>query len=256
MQKELKRNSIIIVLAFLITAFLTFYLIHRSSVSDVRKDATLHSLEPDSSCSPNPIEIELSEQLSDTTVAIQISKSSPQYSVHIHSVIKSDSINEDSFDHIIYQLDIAQNNQSSLMQSIKDTCDVSIGMHTITFKDVNFDGFLDIEFLEGIAPSGNESFHFWTFDTNAQRYSYNSEFSETIGGMDISLSPDKKQISTGYRNGRGGGSCTYQVTNGHLILMEETSDEEIIVNDSTKTKTTIKKLINGEMKVVEETIDE
>ena len=69
------------------------------------------------------------------------------------------------------------------------------------------------------------------------------------------VSPLKKQISLGYRIGMGGSAYTYAVIGGHLKLIEETSEEEVVVNDTVKTKTTILRLVGDSMKVVSEEYD-
>jgi hypothetical protein len=54
----------------------------------------------------------------------------------------------------------------------------------------------------------------------------------------------------------GGDSNIFKFINGELTLVESNREEQVVVNDSTKIKRTIEKLVDGQLKVVEETYED
>jgi hypothetical protein len=186
---------------------------------------------------------------SDTTIHISFNKKLPSLNARIQ--LHLDTTSEQHL--LIYKLDFIKQAQDSMFQSVIDTSQTTMATD-VEFNDYNFDGFLDFMLITEIDGAGNPSRHFWIYDSTLNKFVFDKALSEQfVGEMVYNFS--SKTIETGYRIGMGGGSDVFKFIDGKLILVERSLEEEVVLNDTIKTKTTIEKLIDGQMKVVEETYE-
>jgi hypothetical protein len=200
----------------------------------------------DSPSQPGTIESEYRPLPFDTTVHVDVGNHIPEFALHLRVALDSTKYEEI----LVYDIRIGRAGDSTTMHIIRDTSrtEMATGLELV---DINFDGFLDLQIVSNLDAVGNRSYHFWTFDSASASFRFNSEFSEALGGGMV-VTPANRQISLGYRVGMGGSAYTYEVIKGHLKLIEQTSEEEVVVDDTVKTKTTIQKLVGDSMKVVSE----
>jgi ribosomal protein L27 len=141
-----------------------------------------------------------------------------------------------------------------VFQSIIDTSQTTMSTD-VEFDDFNFDGFLDFVLISDIDGAGNTSRHFWIYDDVQKRFVFNEKLSDQLVG-EMVYNFSAKTIETGCSVGMGGDSNIFKFINGELTLVESNREEQVVVNDSTKIKRTIEKLVDGQLKVVEETYED
>lgn len=210
----------------------------------VKLDSTFHS-----PAGPRPIEFDYFSAPFDTLITARLNDSLPAWAFKI-SVI-SDST--DRWRPTRCCVQVLQLPDSLVLQKFADKLELRGGTR-LRFIDVDFDGTLDLELLEGSDAVGNESRHFWLFDRKSRQFHLNSEFSERLGG-DLVADPDKKELYTGFPSIFGGDSYTYRVTDGRLLLIEHTGSESVTADDTGKIRHFVKRLVDGKMKVVEESFE-
>lgn len=100
----------------------------------------------------------------------------------------------------------------------------------IEFADLNFDGFPDIKMFNNRAANGiNAGYAAYLFNPATEKFSYNEQFSDILGGTGIELDPVKKEITS---SGELGclGRCwsidTYKVIGDSLILIRRIEQEQ------------------------------
>lgn len=99
--------------------------------------------------------------------------------------------------------------------------------------DANFDNYDDLLVL--VNPNSfNTCYEFWMFDTISQKYNYDSLFSEVVS-CNPDFNPNARTISTSNGDGRSMTfwNATYLYDNRNLILIEEESQEQFKLIDST-----------------------
>jgi hypothetical protein len=116
-------------------------------------------------------------------------------------------------------------------------------------EDINFDGYNDIRLLQFLPAAPNLPYYYWTYNPATQRFQRQKALEE-ITSPDFD--PKKKLIYSFWR-----GSCcdhglsTYRYINGKPTLIEESEVKE----EDGRVISTIKKLVNGKMKLVKKTIE-
>jgi len=130
----------------------------------------------------------------------------------------------------------------------------------ISFVDVNFDHFKDLMVLEN--ESIHDSYIFYLFDTLSGTFVYNEAFSDTVG-YQPTINEDDQSIMT-----RGGTSeddwwaNTYEVHDGTLVLAESEEATRYEINGELQKDRngeticvhTLKRLVNGRMKLIKKVI--
>jgi hypothetical protein len=116
-------------------------------------------------------------------------------------------------------------------------------------EDINFDGYNDIRLIQFLPAAPNIPYYYWTYNPSTQKY-------QRQKALEDITSPDfdhkKKLIYSFWR-----GSCcdhglsTYKYFNGKPTLIEESEIKE----EDGKVITTLKKLVNGKMKLVKRTVE-
>lgn len=192
----------------------------------------------------------------DTIITAQINpKLEP---VDLHFQIKRHNISEDVYDQFnVYQVRMLDQN-SSIIQSIKDTleycCRPEFGLrgHTNWLVDINFDSYLDIPVKIGQDFSGyNAAYDFWIFDPTRSFFYKDKDFSGLVNPY---LDSENKEISSFINGGwRSRELKTYKVIEGKLILKERVEFETILGEDGEDYLITKRyELTNGELKLVEQ----
>lgn len=139
---------------------------------------------------------------------IKISKSSQDF---IFSTI-TDTV--DSYT-LVTRIEIYDQTKNVLVQTINDTCVCGLTGGNVSYIDINFDGYIDIEIFHGM-NNLIPYLSFWLYDKYLERYFYSEEFSElNMYYVDY----ENKEITSVAQatGGRGGYSCNYGVKNGRLI---------------------------------------
>ena len=203
----------------------------------VQLDSTLHPAR-----GPRPIDFDYIEAPFDTVATIKLSDSLPPWAFHIS--LTSDSTHR--YGPTYCALKVIQVPDSVMLQKFVDTLDLP-GYTRLRFIDVDFDGLLDLEILS--AQQGGR--HFWLLDRKSRQFHFSSEFSEYLGG-DFVVDPDKRELGTGFRSVTGAESLTYRIAAGHLLLIERKGFEEVVINDTAKTRDFLERLVDGKMKLVAE----
>jgi hypothetical protein len=205
---------------------------------------------PGKDLSPSGLILAQLEENADTTFLINLNTELPRIKTKVH--LKLDTTAERTL--LIYTFSFTNLADDSLLQTIIDTSNTDMTTEVI-FNDFNFDGSLDFETIVDVDGVGNSARHFWVFDNALKRFIFNTPLSEEIVG-EMTYDFRTKTIGMGARTGMTGESKEFQYINGLLTLVERQSDERVTINDSEKTKTTVEKLIDGKLKVVEETYSE
>jgi hypothetical protein len=182
----------------------------------------------------------------DTTLSVKINQHYPDFQAYCHTRI----INIGSIDYVQYLIELRSNPKDTIIQSIIDTSTLNVSP-VIEFVDINLDGYLDIKLATQVYSLGSESYHFWTFDKNTQRFVFNKEFSELSG--DLAIDTVDRTIKSTIRSLSVPvceDASLYQVHNNHLKLIRHVWDEQIVSDGESKVKTFIEELVDGKMKLV------
>lgn len=116
-------------------------------------------------------------------------------------------------------------------------------------EDVNFDGYNDIRLLQFQPAAPNLPYYYWTYNPATQKF-------EPQKALEEITSPEfdhkKKLIYSFWRSSCcDHGQSTYKYINGKPVLVEETEIKE----EDGKVITTVKKRVNGRMKLVKKTTE-
>jgi hypothetical protein len=245
----MKLKTILIGIASIISVVLLVLIVVnqinvRHNISNASDDGN-----PKTDLNPSGIVLKRLDYPSDTTIHISLNNKLPLLNARIQ--LRLDTTSDQHL--LIYKLDFTKQAQDSVFQSVIDTSQTTM-VTDVEFNDYNFDGFLDFMLITEIDGAGNPSRHFWIYDSNLNKFVFDNALSEQfVGEMVYNFS--SKTIETGYRIGMGGGSDVFKFIDGKLTLVERSREEEVVLNDTVKTKTTVEKLIDGQMKVVEETYE-
>lgn len=146
----------------------------------------------------------------------------------------------------INEIKIINKNRDEHVQSIappKNVQECKINKKSLfVIADINFDGYEDIRMR-----TGNHSYVFWVFDPNVEEF---IRYKELELLSDPYLDFDKKEIVSSWTFGCcRSGSSHYKYVNNKLTLIEEKETFQLN-NDSTKF--IVKRLVDGNMRVIEE----
>ena len=168
----------------------------------------------------------------------------------IDSTLTGDSVN---YDCVIKSIVVTRLNDNKQIQIITpDENYPSCGLpkdQIFIVEDMNFDGYNDIRLLQFLPAAPNLPYYYWTYNPVTQKFQRQKALEE-ISSPDFD--PKKKLIYSFWR-----GSCcdhglsTYQYINGKPTLIEESEVKE----EDGKVITTIKRLVNGKMKLIKKTIE-
>jgi hypothetical protein len=116
-------------------------------------------------------------------------------------------------------------------------------------EDMNFDGYNDIRLMQSMGARGNTSYLFWLYNRDKKTFVRDSSLENLSNPQ---FDPKEKKAYSYWSVGCCEyGSNIYQVVNGKLALVE---DETMHLNMENEKEyiLTIRKLVDGEMKIIEE----
>jgi hypothetical protein len=200
----------------------------------------------------------------DTTLTFTLNKNIDPLVVHFEIT--------DSNDITIYETKIYGNNKV-LIQSINDTINFMGKEHRmmvdqysdeptshnfnndISFIDINFDGYTDIKIKSLVTVHGSSAFNYFLYNQDSNNFIYNQYFSELDG--DLSLNNELKEIYTSDYTWQDETwtKWTYKVLNNKPILYTIKTEHVYTEDNKQKFHTVIEQLINGEMKVITDTVE-
>jgi hypothetical protein len=111
--------------------------------------------------------------------------------------------------YFITKIEVYDPRKETLLQIIEDTSSYNFDGGLVSYFDINFDGYNDIEIdcgVNNLIPI----YSFWLYDKKKKRYVYSSDFSQLHR---YHIDKDNKEISSVAQSlgGSGGYSCLYRV---------------------------------------------
>lgn len=172
------------------------------------------------------------------------------FTLLVDSTLTGDSVN---YDCVVKSIIITRLKDKKHLQTI--TPDENYPSCTLPqdqifiIEDINFDGYNDIRLLQFLPAAPNLPYYYWTYNATTQKFQRQKALEEISSPE---FDPKKKLIYSFWR-----GSCcdhglsTYRYINGKPTLIEESEVKE----EDGKVITTLKKLVNGKMKLVKRTVE-
>jgi len=118
--------------------------------------------------------------------------------------------------------------------------------------DINFDGFTDFMIVQLIPAGPNIPYFYWTFSNKTQQFQRDTTLEEITSP---NFDKQQKLITSFWRASCcDHGLSTYKYIDGKITLIEENEIADDLDNPGQQI-TTKKKLVNGEMKLVERTVE-
>lgn len=175
------------------------------------------------------------------------------FRVSVDSLMSGDSVNYDCY---IKSISIYKKDGKILLQTITppdNSFFCSMPQNQIfLLEDINFDGLTDFMIVQFIPAAPNIPYYYWTFSKQTQRFQQDTTLEEiTSPNFD-----QKQKIITSFWRASccDHGLSTYKYINGKITLVEENEIADDFDNPGQRI-TTKKKLVKGEMKVIERTIE-
>ena len=173
------------------------------------------------------------------------------YQLFADSILAGDHVNYDCSINAIY---VTRKANNELIQTIIPPenylfCDLPTDQVFI-IEDINFDGFKDFRIVQFFPASPNIPYFYWLYDGKAQQFVRDTSLEE-ITSPDFNAA-DKVITSFWRASCCDHGLSTYKYINGKITLIEEVEIAQDLDNAQLQI-TTKKKLINGEMKLLERT---
>lgn len=166
------------------------------------------------------------------------------------------STDGESLDCTIKFIDIFSNIDNALIQTITPPdnsffCSQS-KEKIFELNDINFDEVDDFMIAQFIPSSPNIPYYYWTFNKVTQRFQRDSTLEEITSP---NFNKDQKVITSSWRSGCcNHGFSTYKYIDGKITLVEEIEIADDTENPEQRI-TTRKKLVDGEMKLIERTVE-
>jgi hypothetical protein len=138
-------------------------------------------------------------------------------------------------DRASYQLAVTLEADTTVLQYFSKPISDFLGMsdQSPIFVDANFDGYTDIQMVEGMGANGqNIACAFYLFNPVKSCFDFDSSFTERFGENPL-IDPDAKEIRTGGTTGCVGRCChfeTFRLVDKEFILVKREITER---NDST-----------------------
>jgi hypothetical protein len=172
------------------------------------------------------------------------------FTLFIDSTLTGDSVN---YDCVVKSIVVTRLKNNKQIQTIlPDENHPSCGLpqnQIFIIEDINFDGYNDIRLLQFLPAAPNLPYHYWTYTPTTQRFQRQIALEEITSPK---FDPKKKLIYSFWRSSCcDHGLSTYRYINDKPTLIEESEVKE----DDNKIITTLKKLVNGKMKLVKRTVE-
>ena len=166
------------------------------------------------------------------------------------------STDGESFSCTIKSIDIFTNIDNKLIQIITPPdnsffCGQSTD-EIFELNDINFDEVSDFMIIQFIPSSPSIPYYFWRFNRDTHRFQRDTTLEEITSP---NFSKNQKVITSSWRSGCcSHGLSTYRYINGKITLIEETEIADDTENPEQRI-TTRKKLVDGEMKLIESNVE-
>lgn len=119
-------------------------------------------------------------------------------------------------------------------------------------EDINFDGLTDFMIVQFIPAAPNIPYYYWTFNNKTQQFQRDTTLEEITSP---NFDKQQKVITSFWRASCcDHGLSIYKYVDGKITLIEENEIADDLDNPGQQI-TTKKKLINGEMKLIERTVE-
>lgn len=168
----------------------------------------------------------------------------------------SSSTDGEPIDCTIKSIDIFTNIDNTLIQTITPPdnsffCSRS-KEEIFELKDINFDEATDFMIVQFIPSSPNIPYYYWIFNKDIQKFQRDSTLEEITSP---NFNKDQKVITSSWRSGCcNHGLSTHKYLDGKITLIEEVEIADDTENPEQRV-TTRKKLIDGEMKLMERIVE-
>jgi len=168
----------------------------------------------------------------------------------IDSTLTPDSVN---YDCTVKSITITRLKDNKQLQVLKpEESAPSCGLpkdQVFIIEDVNFDGVNDIRLLQFLPAAPNLPYYYWTYDSKTQKFVRQKSLEDITSPE---FDHKRKLIFSFWRDGCcNHGLSTYKYINGKPILIEESE----VKTDDNNNITTIKRLVNGKMKLIKRTVE-
>jgi hypothetical protein len=190
----------------------------------------------------------------DSTYQVSINSNIPPF-IGNFKLIELQSENMHS---TIYNLQFVDSKNNTLYSEIIDTVEDFAYFPDFEFIDANFDGYLDLLTVIDRDAKAQPTYKFWLFDTQNYSFEFNQNFTDSLI-CNIEFMAGDSTISSGCQAGcmgQCGSQSTYKVMDNTLTLIKYTISEQVDVDGIEKIRTSTYKLINGNMKLVDEYYDD
>lgn len=177
------------------------------------------------------------------------------YEITIDSSLSNDDVN---YDCSIKIISVYAKENHKLIQTINVpenyfSCDIPPNK-IFLINDINFDGLPDFMVRQFLPAAPNIPYYWWYFNSSTQQFERDTALEEITSPE---FDTEQKLIISSWRAGYGDyGSSKYKYIDGRITLIEEFEDVIDSEEYPGKTVLTHKKLINGELKLVETTIED
>jgi len=191
--------------------------------------------------------------LTSAQTVFSYSDSLHSYKVSVDSTLSGDSVNYDCY---IKTISVYTKDSKKLLQTIippDNAFFCSMPQDQIfLLDDINFDGLNDFMIVQFIPAAPNIPYYYWSFSNKTNQFQRDTT-------LEVITSPnfDKQQklITSFWRASCcDHGLSTYKYIDGKLTLIEENEIADDLDNPGQQI-TTKKKLVKGEMKLVERTVE-
>jgi len=154
----------------------------------------------------------------------------------------------------VYNIQFFNSKDNTLFCAIIDTIFDFTYWPDFELADINFDGFKDVWTIIHRDVKAQPSYHFWIFNPQKHSFQLNKMFTDLLV-CNLEINSEDSTISSGCQGGCMGfcgSEMIYKVSNNCLVLIESNESEQVEINGESKIQYTVRKLINGKMKVTEE----
>jgi hypothetical protein len=175
------------------------------------------------------------------------------YKVLVDSTLSGDKVN---YDCSIKTISVYAKDNKKLLQTITppdNAFSCSMPQNQIfLLDDINFDGLTDFMIVQFIPAAPNIPYYYWTFSNSIQQFQRDTALEEITSP---NFDKQQKLITSFWRSSCcDHGLSTYKYIDGKITMIEETEIADDLDNPDQQI-TTKKKLVDGEMKLVEKTVE-
>jgi hypothetical protein len=175
------------------------------------------------------------------------------YNVAIDSALSADSVN---YECAVKSISITRKSDNKLAQTIlppENSCFCNMPQDQIFIvEDVNFDNINDIRLLQYLPAAPNLPYYYWTYNPATKVFRRQKALEEITSPE---FDHNNRIITSFWRKSCcDHGLSIYKYINGKPILIKE-SEAAQDLNGESKYISTVRKRINGKMKLVKKTID-